>query len=250
MELAVRPEPPLLDDKTQVVPVPDDEIGGGSSDLMVLSTDSLFALYQRNLAATAAPSGAAPEQAPPETPAAPARDVPPAPAPLAAPPVSSASRPSPLAEPPGAAAPASPAGTPSKGAEQPVAIRSNPPGAVVRVDDILNCAAPCEVPLAPGRHTLRATLAGHRDALKIFNVDKGKTEAVVEVALDAKRGWLNVETDIPGAPVFLDGKRTDKRTPARFTLDEGTYEVGVEIDSHLSSQKVAITDNGIVRLKF
>jgi len=244
MELAASPEPALLDDRTPIVPVPDDEIGGGSSDLMLLSTDSIFALYQRNLGGAAAPAGAAPEQAPQETPAEPAREAQPAPIPVV-PRAREGLRPSPF----GASSSSLPA-RPSKGAEQTMTIRSNPPGAAVLLDDTVNCVAPCQAPLAPGRHTLHATLAGYRDAYRIFSVERDKAASAIEVSLDAKRGWLNVESEIPGAPVFLDGHNTGKRTPARFTLNEGTYEVGVDIDGRRSAQKITITDSDVVRLKF
>jgi hypothetical protein len=130
-----------------------------------------------------------------------------------------------------------------------VTIRSIPSGATLLLDDTLNCVAPCQPALTPGRHTLLATLAGYRDARRIFYVEKDKG-APVDVTLDAKSGWLNVESEIPGAPVFLDGVKTDKRTPARFTLSEGTHEVAVEVDARRSVKTVTITDNGLARLKF
>lgn len=242
MDLAVKREPDLLNDKTPVTFVPDDEIGGGNSDLMVQSTQSVFALYQRNLTAVAPPSGAAPEQARPDMPAAPPKDTQPAAVP--APRASDRLGPSPLGPAPTAAA-----GSTSRGAEQPVTIRSIPSGATLLLDDTLNCVAPCQPALTPGRHTLLATLAGYRDARRIFYVEKDKG-APVDVTLDAKSGWLNVESEIPGAPVFLDGVKTDKRTPARFTLSEGTHEVAVEVDARRSVKTVTITDNGLARLKF
>jgi tetratricopeptide (TPR) repeat protein len=241
MEMAARPGAPLVDDKTLITPVDDSEIGSGSSDLMVLSTESVFALYQRDLAPAAPPTGAAPEPVHSETPPEPARpEKPPEPAQAvftapAAPASSAGSRPRPLAE--------------RAAAEQPVAIRSNPPGATVLLDETVNCVAPCQPPLAAGRHTLLATLAGYRNLYKIFIVEKGKASPPIDLALDPKRGLLKVETEIPGAPVFLDGKETGKRTPASLSLNEGTYEVGVEIDAVQRAEKVEITDNCIKRLK-
>lgn len=246
MELTVRPGPDLLDDKTIITPVPDDEISSGSSDLMLMSSDSIFALYQRNLAAAPGSPGPAPAQAPPEVPPAPAAETP------AAPPAPVPNLPSSqprYSPPPAASASASPPVALSRGAGQPVTIRSDPPGATVVGDDGLNCVAPCQPLMSPGRHTLLATKAGYRDARKIFTVEKSSVTPV-EVVLEAKRGWLNVESEIPGAPVFLDGHKTDKLTPARFILAEGSYEVGVEIDSRRSVKKVQITDESLVGVKF
>jgi tetratricopeptide (TPR) repeat protein len=230
MDLVTKPEPLLIEDKTAIMQVPDDDIAGGKSDLALLSTDSVFALYQKNLAAEAVPSGAVPEQTHPETPAGPAS---------AAPPDAGSLRPLSPAE--RAATPAASVGASSKGAAQPVAIRSTPPGATVLLDETEKCVTPCEPPLAPGRHTLLAKLAGYRDFFQILNVEKGKASAF-DLALDPKRGSVKVVTEIPGAPIFLDGKETGKRTPAVLPLNEGTYEVGVEVDGVRRVKKVEITD--------
>lgn len=243
MELAVKPEPPLLNDKTPIIPVPDAEIENGSSDLLLLSTTSIFGLYRQNLTAAAASYGTPPQQArsePPEPP----KDAQPAPAP-AAPRAAGG-----LETGPSGGAPASSVAKSPRGTEQTVSIRSTPSGATVLLDDTLNCVTPCQLALAPLRHTLRATLTGYRDALRIFVVEKGKAPFQMDLPLEEKRGWLNVEAEIPGAPIFLNGVKTDKRTPARFILKEGTYEVGVEIDAKRSVQKVAIVDEGLAVLKF
>jgi hypothetical protein len=54
VELVVRAAAPLLRDTTFVTGIPDEEISGGGSDVTPLPTDSIFAMYQRDRARTAA----------------------------------------------------------------------------------------------------------------------------------------------------------------------------------------------------
>jgi tetratricopeptide (TPR) repeat protein len=53
VELVVRPAPPLLSDTSYVTPIPDEEVTGPRSDMAFISTVSIFAMYQRDLARSA-----------------------------------------------------------------------------------------------------------------------------------------------------------------------------------------------------
>jgi tetratricopeptide (TPR) repeat protein len=217
MEVSVRPEPALLTDKTYITPMPDPEINSGSSDLMLLSTQSVFAFYQSGLPpAQPAPDAAAP--APPQSP-------PPAP-------------------------PAPSAALHPPGAGQPVEIRTTPPGAAVLVDESEPCVSPCATNLSAGRHTLFVTLAGYRERRKIFDVERSKLPPPVELTLEAKHGSLTVSSDVPGAPIFLNGEKTGKITPASFPLNEGSYEVAVEIAAKRSVKRVHIMDDSFAQVRF
>jgi len=260
MELAARPAPALIEDKTSIVPVADEELTSAKTDLLLLSTDSVFTMYQRSAqppAAAPAPAGApavlespAPAAPPMATaPAVPA--VVPLPAPLAAP-SAGGGRPSPLqrrqAEPPTPRAP--PAATAAaKGSERPVEVASTPSGSQVVFDNnpALTCVAPCQISLTPGRHTLVATLAGHRVTQKIVNVEEKKPSSVA-IEMVAKQGFLTVESKTTGSPIFINGKKTDRVTPANLTLAEGEYTVGIEIDGVLKTQTVAVNDGNLMKI--
>ena len=257
MELAAKPTPALLDDPTHVTMVPDEALTAPANDSGILSTVSVFELYRKNAgsappaeaaassaaAAPVAATAAAPTAAPPAA----------APPPAAEPPLPTPGRPSRLTSSPTAVAPpaaAEPAAPTRSGPTQPVTVTSTPAGASIVFDNnaSLTCLTPCEIPLPAGRHTLMATLKGYRDAPKIFNVEK--KAASVEIGLDAKRGSVSVQSATPGAPVFLNGKRTDKVTPAQFTLDEGDYDIGVEIGGTMNVQKMSVRDGTLQRVIF
>jgi len=215
MELAAKSDPALLDGTKAVIPVPDPEIDSGQSNGF-LSTVSLFALYQRG-AALGGPA-----------------NPPPDPAMQAAP------------QPPAPPAVASPAGR--------VDVISQPAGAAITFDkDDPNltprtCIAPCEVALTPGRHTLRATLSGYRGAARIVEVERDRQTVIVE--LDAKRGSIWVDSNPVGLALSLNGKSTGKVTPARLLLDEGEYDLSVEIGGNPVIQKVSIQDGSLNRTHF
>jgi hypothetical protein len=132
-----------------------------------------------------------------------------------------------------------------------VSVTSNPRGAIVLFDDTadVTCTAPCRIPLTPGRHTLKATLPGYRDALKIFEVDKQAEP--VEVTLQVKRGFLYVLTEPSGAAIFLNGTKTDRLTPTQFELPEGDYVVGVQVAGEdIKTQTVTLKDGAFLQPKF
>jgi len=254
MELAARSAPPLVDDKTMIVPVPDEEITSAGSDLMLLSTQSVFTLYQQKAAAQAPPpAAAAPDLGQPGAPSMPA--APPAaqtPPPLPLPAAPESGRPSPpgrQAEPPPAAAARTLPPSATRGNERTVDVSSLPPGAVAIFDDnpTVTCAAPCQISLTAGRHTLVATLAGYRMAKKIVQVEEKKATSVM-IEMVAKQGFVTVESATPGSPVFLNGRNTGRLTPATLPLNEGEYEVAVEVDGSLKTQKTTVKDGDFLKV--
>ena len=253
VELVVRPAAPLLSDTSYVTPIPDEEVTGPRSDMAFISTVSIFAMYQRDLARSATRSEGLPSPQPAPVP------VPQTP-PVATPLAPAAVAPPPPAEPTRNSAPGGPAilppvrsrpGAAGKGQEQPVSLVSTPAGAAVLVDGdpALRCLAPCELRLAPGRHSLLATLAGHHDEPRIFNVDKGKPLSM-DLPLRAKMGYVKVETETPGVAIYVNGKPAGKVTPAQLPLAEGQYEVGVEIDGQMRTAKISVMYEQVTTIKW
>ena len=225
MELASQATPLLLEDKTRIIGVPDEELAAAQNTAGILSTQSVFAIYLRDLEK----SGLAPpqQQAPPQQ---------------APPPVQ-------IQEPPALARVASPPPASSGDARQ-QAVSSEPPGATVVFDNDPQsvCVTPCQISLPQGRHTLVATIAKYRDEARIITVQR--TNTPIEIAMTPKKGSLAVVSQIPGAFVFLNGKKTESRTPAQFSLVEGEYEVGIEVGGEMATKKTAIQDGSIIRLIF
>ena len=174
VELVVRPAVPLLSDTSYVTPIPDEEVTGPRSDMAFISTVSIFAMYQRDLARSAT----RPESLPAPQPA-PVPQTPPVATPLA--PVAVAPPP----EPPRNSAPGGPAilppvrgkpGAAGKGQEQPVSLVSTPAGAAVLVDGD-PAPLPGSLRTSPGARTPLAAGHARRTSRRTSNLQCGQRQA-------------------------------------------------------------------------
>jgi serine/threonine-protein kinase len=148
-------------------------------------------------------------------------------------------------------------------------VGSNPPAAEVYVDGKdTGKTTPNELQLARGQHSVSVRMAGFQPASATFRVKGGEEIEyapqlsvvmpninIPNVAMPdlsklqdlskAAQGqywqkWLQTQTgneprlvlnsQPPGAQVFIDGKDSGKRTPAIIPVDPGTYKVRFELD--------------------
>jgi hypothetical protein len=72
----------------------------------------------------------------------------------------------------------------------------------------------------------------------------------VKVSLDAKLGFVTVESKIAGLPIYVNGQKTDYLTPGRLKLREGVYKVSVEIDGNMVTQEVTVQDGALIKIPF
>jgi hypothetical protein len=94
-----------------------------------------------------------------------------------------------------------------------LAIESDPRGANVYVDGRARGAAPIRVEAEAGRsYAIRATRAGYRDDEQLVTAAAG--DSTVRLHLDELRASVQIESEPPGARVFVDGQATGKLTPA------------------------------------
>lgn len=128
-------------------------------------------------------------------------------------------------------------------------VTSSPPGAEVVFDGNpeFRCKTPCTIGLSPGRHTLVATLAGHRPEMRIVEMT-GPRELFL--ALSAQTGTLRIETTPPGAQILLNGQPRSETTPATLVLPVGRYQIEVVRDGNRDQQAVEIKEGALVRLHF
>jgi len=87
-------------------------------------------------------------------------------------------------------------------------VEGGPAGAEIRLDDDggrATCTIPCLAAIAPGRHTLFASAAGHQTKAMTVFVGAGATQAVV-VDLPPLTGTLLVASEVGNAVVTVDGR--------------------------------------------
>ncbi len=138
----------------------------------------------------------------------------------------------------------------SGGAEASVVlVRTSPPGAVVMFDrnPALSCKTPCSISLAPGRHTASASLAGHRPAMRIFEVP-GETDLFLYLA--AMTGQVQIISEPPGAAILLNGNPRRETTPATIELPAGRHTVTVVKEGRKAEQEIEVKDGAFVRIHF
>jgi serine/threonine protein kinase len=135
------------------------------------------------------------------------------------------------------------------GAEAPAQFTTNPSGAKVMVDDDpgLACTSPCQLPLAPGRHTLAASSDGYRVARRIFEMPR---DAQMNVSLDRMMGTLSIITDPPGATIAINGQTRPEKSPLVLSLPVGTYQLRVAKGNLHYEESVTIQDGGLAQRKY
>ena len=129
----------------------------------------------------------------------------------------------------------------SKTNQFPVHFSGIPAGAAITVDGDAStaCKSPCTVPLPKGRHTLTGVLDGFSSISRSFEVS---SESSVPVDLPEAIGFLVVNSNPPGATVSINGQERPDKTPARFRLKAGSYQLVVTHDGQRDTPTAIVKD--------
>ncbi len=133
--------------------------------------------------------------------------------------------------------------------DQTLQIVTSPPGADVVIDNNprISCKSPCSLQLPAGRHTLAATLQGHRRELRIVELMRPRE---VFVNLQRQTGTVRIESTPAGAHIFVNGQPRRETTPATLILPIGKYDVVVAKDGRKEQQTFELRDGALTRLYF
>ena len=140
-----------------------------------------------------------------------------------------------------------------------VSVASSPLGAALLIDGkATSRVTPTEVAIDQGEHTLTLHLAGYKDA--IFHATIGEAQSytfkprmVKEGPAPASsggpnpfakighlfgggipqgKGRLSIRTTPPGAEISVEGHPAPRKTPAKFPIDPGTYQVTLTLTGY------------------
>ena len=130
---------------------------------------------------------------------------------------------------------------PNTAGQFPIQFSGMPPGAFITVDaDVATaCKSPCTIALAKGRHTMTGTLEGFSTFSRSFEVGGA---ASVTVDLIEAIGILIVNSNPPGATVSINGQERPDKTPARFRLKAGSYQLIVSHDGQHDTPTAIVKD--------
>jgi serine/threonine-protein kinase len=122
-----------------------------------------------------------------------------------------------------------------------VELVTDPPGGKVVVDSRQSCLSPCSIPLASGRHTLTAELAGYTLAQKIIQVPE---DVNVFVPLVRSVGVLLVSSEPSGSQVAVDGRKYG-RTPVTLHLPAGAHHLTISDGDRRHDETIEIDGDGV-----
>ncbi len=109
-------------------------------------------------------------------------------------------------------------------------VDSTPPGAAVKLDDVVVGVTPWTGPITPGAHTLVLELAGHQPVRKPLSVVGGK--AVVErITLSTQTATVALGSTPAGAALSVDGQAVGT-TPWSGKLAVGEHAVQLSLAGH------------------
>jgi hypothetical protein len=125
-----------------------------------------------------------------------------------------------------------------------VTVRTEEPGASVRIDNQDSGTTPLRIRLMPGRHTLAITGPDGRSSEQQIEVKGRKMDLAVDLPRQAGGpATLAVHSDPTGANVLVDGTLVG-RTPYQGALQPGEHAVAVELDGRLRQQRTVFAREG------
>ena len=124
-------------------------------------------------------------------------------------------------------------------------IRTEPPGAAVRVDGRLVGETPWRGGVDPGRRQLDLELSGYAPLSRSVNAERGKTYSVEETLEAAQLGGLLTVSSLPtGAAVTLDGELLGTTPIQGFQLDPRAYVLEVALAGHAPQISTITVEDG------
>ncbi len=126
-----------------------------------------------------------------------------------------------------------------------VHIVTSPPGVQAMVDNDASktCTSPCSIQATLGRHMLSLSLAGYRQEYRSLDLN-GPRE--LSVTLTQPTGTVRVDSDPPGAEIFIDNQQRPEKTPATFVLPVGGHMLAVVKDGRRTEQRLQVRDGALV----
>ena len=110
-------------------------------------------------------------------------------------------------------------------------VQSNETGATVSVDGDALGEAPQSVEIVPGRHRVRVTKDGFEPwELDVHVVPGRKARTTAKLSAEAPR--LRIESDVPGANVFLDRKFLGTTPVETRDVMPGSHRLNVSVDGY------------------
>jgi hypothetical protein len=110
-------------------------------------------------------------------------------------------------------------------------------------DPSKTCTSPCSFQVPRGHHLVGLSLPNYRPEFRTLDVSGARE---VFVTLTQPTGTVRVQSDPPGAEIFLNNQPRSERTPATFVLPVGAYTLAVVKDGKRTEQAITVRDGALV----
>ncbi|GAC1631608.1 MAG: hypothetical protein NVS9B14_03670 [Candidatus Acidiferrum sp.] len=132
-------------------------------------------------------------------------------------------------------------------------IVSHPEGADVFINgDKQSGQTPLTIPLAPNSYNLVLRMQGYEPYSQPVTV-KENIQTQLDIELKAKGAhvaWAQVDSDPPGADIWVDGVPTGKQSPARVEITAGIHTIVVKKGGYqLARRSVQLTEGSTVNVR-
>ena len=115
---------------------------------------------------------------------------------------------------------------------------SAPAGATVTIDGSGSFVTPFDSPpLKAGTHSFSISKVGYATVQRKLDVAPGATMNL-DLALTASGAVLDVQSDPPGASIVVDGKPTNRFTPAKLGIPQGEHNVRLLMEGYKDENTV------------
>ncbi|HUQ49408.1 MAG TPA: serine/threonine-protein kinase, partial [Terriglobales bacterium] len=149
-----------------------------------------------------------------------------------------------------------------------ISVNSTPSGAEIILDgQPTGKVTPAQLVTSPGEHKIELRKGGYEESNITANVKEGETFTYAPPLAVAKaqssgspfkalrglfggnripegKGMVNIKTTPDGADIFHKGIKIPSRTPVRFPMDPGTYQITVSKDGYKPAHKNFTVEKG------
>ncbi|RLF80737.1 hypothetical protein DRN44_06785 [Thermococci archaeon] len=122
-------------------------------------------------------------------------------------------------------------------------ISSSPSGAKIYVNGEYKRVTPLTLSLMPGTYEVRITKDGYEDYTGMVGVKTGETRSI-SVTLKPVYGFLSVNSNPPGAEVYINGNYAGTTPLEDYKLSPGEYEVKIKKDGYEEYSKIVTITAG------
>lgn len=123
-------------------------------------------------------------------------------------------------------------------------VESEPPGAEIWIDSVhTGVLTPGSTETPAGSHLLTLKKKGYKKLEFTLLISAGEEYSITSGAVLTKLGQLIIESEPPGATIWLDGRKSENLTPASFYVEDDNYTITLQLQGYRDSTVITQVSN-------